>query len=268
MEVWRANLALRPAGPVDLINAIGRENFASVLLREVTNVAPVDFCSVYDLGPDIRPRLFLSASSKFDVGPDCFSRYSRCAEHPRTAPSIAPSCWPSVRARRSIICTTRNSRRPIGLRFTPATASRNVSRWSTGPTMGFMALNFYRYEQSSALLAHHIDAIESSSASLFACIHKHLEVTGRRSHLNSLQGAREALSGLCPHLTARELDTCSGLLLGHTYDGIAASMQVSLSTVKTYRARAFDKLGIHSRSALFAKLHRLDAGPISTLADR
>lgn len=64
--------------------------------------------------------------------------------------------------------------------------------------------------------------------------------------------ARQRLQQHCPALTERELDVCERLLRGWSYDGIAADMGLSVATVKTYRARAFDRLGLHFRSELFA----------------
>ncbi len=61
-----------------------------------------------------------------------------------------------------------------------------------------------------------------------------------------------------PTLTRRELDVCVRLLQGWTYDGVAADMGVTVPSVKTYRARAFDRLGIHFRNELFALV--LDMG--------
>lgn len=55
-----------------------------------------------------------------------------------------------------------------------------------------------------------------------------------------------------PGLTPRELDVCARLLQGMTHEGIACDLSLSLPTVKTYRNRAFARLGIHFRSELFA----------------
>ena len=65
-------------------------------------------------------------------------------------------------------------------------------------------------------------------------------------------GLCAALLARCPALTGRELDVCERLLRGWTYDGIAADLGLGLATVKTYRARAFDRLGLHFKSELFA----------------
>jgi len=53
-------------------------------------------------------------------------------------------------------------------------------------------------------------------------------------------------------LPRREREVCDRMLRGWTYDGIAIDLGLSANTVKTYRGRAFEKLGIHHRSELFA----------------
>ena len=53
-------------------------------------------------------------------------------------------------------------------------------------------------------------------------------------------------------LPRREREVCERLLMGWTYDGVAADLGLSAGTVKTYRDRAFERLGIHHRNELFA----------------
>ncbi len=47
---------------------------------------------------------------------------------------------------------------------------------------------------------------------------------------------------------------CIRLLQGMTQDGIASDLGLALPTVKTYRNRAFARLGIHFRNELFARV--------------
>ena len=61
---------------------------------------------------------------------------------------------------------------------------------------------------------------------------------------------------LAPALTEREVNVCARLLTGMTQEGIARDLGLSLPTVKTYRNRAFGRLGIHFKSELFALLSR------------
>lgn len=53
-------------------------------------------------------------------------------------------------------------------------------------------------------------------------------------------------------LSEREREVCLGILNGRKAEAIAGDMAVSPSSVVTYRRRAYDKLGINSRAALFA----------------
>ena len=62
----------------------------------------------------------------------------------------------------------------------------------------------------------------------------------------------ERLRLLRPDLTAREIDVCVRLLQGMTQEGIAVDLGLGVPTVKTYRNRAFARLGIHFRNELFA----------------
>ncbi|RYY80998.1 MAG: LuxR family transcriptional regulator, partial [Comamonadaceae bacterium] len=65
---------------------------------------------------------------------------------------------------------------------------------------------------------------------------------------------RERLLDLAPELTTRELDVCVRLLQGMTQEGIAADLGLAFTTVKTYRNRAYARLGVHFRNELFARV--------------
>lgn len=57
-------------------------------------------------------------------------------------------------------------------------------------------------------------------------------------------------------LSEREKSICTAMLRGMTADAIAWELDISPDTVKTYRRRAYEKLGINSKSALFELCHR------------
>ena len=69
-----------------------------------------------------------------------------------------------------------------------------------------------------------------------------------------LPALRERLLRLHHDLTDRELDVCARVLQGMTHEGIASDLSLGLPTVKTYRNRAFARMGIHFRNELFAKV--------------
>lgn len=66
-----------------------------------------------------------------------------------------------------------------------------------------------------------------------------------------LSRLEDRLSSLCMGLTPREVQVCARLLSGMTYEGVAIDLGLCLPTVKTYRIRAFGRLGIHFRSQLY-----------------
>lgn len=53
-------------------------------------------------------------------------------------------------------------------------------------------------------------------------------------------------------LTAREREVCERIVLGYTSIGIGLDLEIALSSVLTYRKRAYEKLGIGSQNELFA----------------
>lgn len=53
-------------------------------------------------------------------------------------------------------------------------------------------------------------------------------------------------------LSDRERQVCQGILSGKKMEAIATDLAVAVSSAVTYRKRAYQKLGISSRSALFA----------------
>lgn len=59
--------------------------------------------------------------------------------------------------------------------------------------------------------------------------------------------AAEAATG---ELSEREAEVVRLVALGHTNKEIATQLSISVKTVETYKARAMEKLGLHSRAAL------------------
>lgn len=107
---------------------------------------------------------------------------------------------------------------------------------------GLLAINLYRHEELKPFGSLEIDAIGSAAALLLTCVRRHLDLAGVPEETNTSLGS----------LTKREREVCERLLKGWTYDGIAVDMGVSPGTVKTYRNRAFERLGINHRNQLFA----------------
>jgi DNA-binding NarL/FixJ family response regulator len=61
-------------------------------------------------------------------------------------------------------------------------------------------------------------------------------------------------------LTARELEVLQGLSRGHPYKEIARELGISLSTVRTYIQRIYEKLHVHSQTEAVMKFARKQVG--------
>lgn len=91
---------------------------------------------------------------------------------------------------------------------------------------------------------------------LLATVQLHLRLTAPQ-HLGEMPAPHDVTLNPEPaalaDLPRREREVCQRLLRGWTYDGIAADLGISAGTVKTYRNRAFERMGLHHRNELFAR---------------
>jgi DNA-binding CsgD family transcriptional regulator len=77
-------------------------------------------------------------------------------------------------------------------------------------------------------------------------------------HLDMAAGVEARLLARFPQLTAREAGVCLALLRGRSAPGIALDLGLEVSSVHTYRKRAYRKLGVGSLPALFQLLFNGD----------
>jgi DNA-binding CsgD family transcriptional regulator len=238
-----------------IVDAIGEPDFGRAAIASLHHAARIDFWSVYRLDAGAPPSMFVSGAVRgADVSADCFRRY-RDGLH-------------------------RNDRTFAGARRLAADGAAAMTLWNATEipsphrdqiyrrhairerlsvvggdgAHGLLAVNLYRYENSGSYRDREIDAVQTLARGLFASVRKHIRLTAERAPAHPA-AVPARLRALCPGLTARELEVCARLLKGWTYDGIAADLGLSPASVKTYRARAFERLGIHFRNELFALVH-------------
>ncbi len=117
-----------------------------------------------------------------------------------------------------------------------------------------LAVNLYHHGNQGCFSDAEVANFARIAPTVMAAVSRHVEwATERTDVANLSSNRRAALKHHCATLTERELDVLERLLRGMTYDGIAADLGLGVATVKTYRARAFDRLGIHFKNELFAK---------------
>lgn len=264
MRQWIAAPCTRELGLVsDLVGQLGSNGFAVALLRCMRNVLDTASVSVYRVGP--RPVLYFSGSHGVpDRTRDCWRAYlSGPHHHDRTLSSSRAN----DAAGHPVIChtTTRDMtgahRRLVYEAFgvverVSVVQPVSVTTCDAAPVDGrrtdLLAINFYRHETHAAFSDEQLDGFARVAPVLLSVTRRHLELA---PHLESAAASpREWLSAICPQLTPRELDVCERIVRGMTHDGIASELELGVPTVKTYRNRAFARLGISFRSELVALL--------------
>jgi len=114
---------------------------------------------------------------------------------------------------------------------------------------GLLAVNVYRHEAHPRFNDGEVDLLRALGLPLLACVRRHLQDVAACAKAAPADESGSVLDGL----PRREREVCERLLRGWTHEGVAADLCLSPATVKTYRDRAFERLGIHHRNELFAR---------------
>lgn len=270
MRKWQAPCGAggTPAAALgDIIGTLGESAFQHAVLAHLQPWIPAASWSVYRTGTRCRPRLFLSGSRDVpDRTRDCWWAYlsgpymhDRSFDHAESSLSGARLCHVTAQEMPS------EHRARV---YEPHGVAERVSVADEEDGAVF-AVNFYRHAHQAAFTDSQIAAFEAVAVPLLALARKHVALaTPAEPGAAAPQAARveqgmaampagrlrERLLELGPALTSRELDVCVRLLQGMTHDGIAADLGLGPTTVKTYRNRAFARLGIHFRNELFARV--------------
>lgn len=258
---------------VGAIPRLGETRFEHSLLDGVCAVLPAASCAVYRTGAFCKPAFFMSASRGIpDTTLDCWRAYL-------SGPYLGDrSLYRETSARKAASQLSHITAQevPPEHRAKVYEAHGVAERLSIVEPQGdgaLFAINFYRHRHQRPFSDAQIGAFEQLAPALLALTHKHLALRGPvlgpeagpwarpagappalppgRSGMPPAFAA-EQLRALNPALTERECEVCAGILQGLTADGIACRLGLSVPTVKTYRNRAFTRLGIHFRNELFA----------------
>lgn len=280
MQLWPVSLPT-PAAPhaaaAGLIDCIARPDFGRRTLARLNRSLPLAWWTVYQVFDDQPPRLCAHGSFDApDIALDCWRIYRSGLYRSDTHFSAARAEVRANLASNAVVthCVADDFGRAHREQIYQAhSLSERLSLVSNGagdddgPTGTLLAVNLYRHRAQPRLNAADLDTVFALAGPLLAVVRRHVELrapalqdAGEALALDApviasmppMQLAAQRLRRHCPGLTGRELEVCERLLRGCTFEGIAADLGVSVSTAKTYRNRAFERLGIHHRNALFA----------------
>ncbi len=239
-----------------MITRLGLPNFDKELLDGLYPVFPAGSWSVYRTGPHCEPAIFMSASHGIpDTTRDCWRAYlsgpylsDRSLVREQAGPARESTLLCHISAQE--VAAEHRAR----VYEAHGVAERlSIVRQQADDTV--FAINFYRHVHQRAFSDGQVAALEGLAPALLALTQKHLALAPASKSdgsSGSLQVLAQRLKRLNGGLTARELDVCARLLQGMTQEGVAADLGLALPTVRTYRNRAFARLGIHFRNELFA----------------
>ena len=271
MQLWPVSLPLGDAphaAAAGLIDCIARPDFGRRTLARLNRSLPVAWWTVYQVAGDQPPRLCTQGSFDApDIALDCWRIY-------RSGPYRADTHFSEARSRvrgnsaSSAVVTHcvaddfgRAHREQI---YQAHSLSERLSLVSAGAEGGtadgaLLAVNLYRHRAQARFSPTELDTVFALAGPLLAVVRRHLELStawpapdADGDTIVLAASPAQRLGRRCPQLTERELAVCERLLRGWTFEGIAADLGVSLSTAKTYRNRAFERLGIHHRNELFS----------------
>jgi DNA-binding CsgD family transcriptional regulator len=218
---------------------------------------PAGSWSVYRTGPRCQPAIFMSASHGIpDTTRECWRAYlsgpylsDRSLVREQTGPARESTLLCHISAQE--VAAEHRARV-----YEAHGVAERVSIVRQQADDSLFAINFYRHEHQRAFSDGQVSALESLAPALLALTQKHLAlaqspVLPLPAEPVSVPALVQRLKRLNGQLTARELDVCARLLQGMTQDGVAADLGLALPTVRTYRNRAFARLGIHFRNELF-----------------
>lgn len=233
-----------------VIGAVGAAGFAGQALASMNTALQAASWSVYRVWQDRAPVLHLSSAHGVrDTTRDCFAAYLDglyrrdrtfdAARRDRVMLRLRARDFPNADHREAIY-----QRHGVSERLSIAEPQGDGS---------VLAVNLYHHDHQGAFAAGELENFEQLALGLLAAVRRHIELTGHTGPPRpDLAQLRAALQRRHADMPPRELDVCARLLQGLSYDGIAADLSLSVATVKTYRRRAFERMGLHFKSELFA----------------
>lgn len=245
----------------DAVAAIGTEALPDRFLAALRAIGGTDLCSAFEVGSDGAPRYLFSAGGHPDI-PDFAESASlayareywqrdratqRALIQPASAVQLVRQAWNGI--------TDPDYRKTC---YERGGIVERLTLYADGARPLFASA--YRTRASGHSSPAELEALEGAAPIVMAILGRHVEMTNRQAEARPAMPHELARRFLdCGRaLSVREATVAAALLLGKTQREISAATGIALSSVITYRRRAYRKLCVSDRRGLADFLHALD----------
>ncbi|MFV3126509.1 helix-turn-helix transcriptional regulator [Niveispirillum sp. KHB5.9] len=126
-----------------------------------------------------------------------------------------------------------------------------------------LVANGYRAASDGAFRPGDIARLEALAPVLMASLSRHVELSTCRPGDDTPSEVQRALLAAEAGLSAREAEVAAGFILGRTQGEIGAETGLTLSSIITYRRRAYCKLGVMDKQELLAAYRELRSAELN-----
>lgn len=242
---------------IRLIRTIGSAAFPSATLAALSRSIPTSYVTAYGqaIGADVKMR-FAGAFGRPDVTQRCWRIYRegpwrRDASFAEAAHRAVPG---SIGWCHLVAGEIDDERHRVDV-YQRHGLSDRLSLVDADADGAWFALNLFRTGDERHFDDRDFARLEVVAPILVALARRHVALlpsTDPSAREERLAAASARLGAHPAGLTTRERDVCARLAVGMTYDGISADLGIAVTSAKTYRNRAFERLGLRFRSELAA----------------
>lgn len=242
-----------------LINGVGRHRFGAALLDAANRFARVDHCSLIHIRPGGEVRVYMTQSAVAGTGAGAamaavaYIDYYHRFDPNRRLLGQARSLRDGVVMRHQSVGDIKVRSYREACYEKPGLSDR-LSFITGDAEVSLVAVNFYRNKASRKFSARDVRRLTGASALFTTAAARHIDLLSHAAP--SWERWRESLKSHAPRMTGRELDVAARMLSGMTLRESAKSLGIAHSSVVTYRARAYARLGVGN----FRQLRELFSG--------
>jgi DNA-binding CsgD family transcriptional regulator len=238
-----------------VIDSIGTESFASSLLNYLDRaLGGVDHCALYRLDGERPTKLgaaSLTGSDHCDRAMDVY-----LSGHWHNDPLMQKIRDLPFHRQPNLTRMNIDRLSPCGLRdlvFRRINVKDRLMLSSTGERRR-IGCSMLRSERRGMMPDDRMDAIVGTADLVITMVSKHAELARLRETLAEALTSTEEIAATMfkarEQLTAREIEVCARTLSGHSSHNISRDLGIGAETVKTYRKRAYQRIGITSAREL------------------